>query len=280
MATPRSFPATLISASSLSSHEKSHTSKDSVVPKITCDNSLPHINGDATHPLNLTLPALGPCAKQSPQLESPLLSKLPRELRDQIWREIVVEDLEIPIHVAHYETKEGEHRRRLQIEHNLQLVCKQTRDEVSDIYYHENTFRITDDLFSERAVRELHRFLRPWAAKMTQLEISHEFVRSEGNTADINFAVELSEGKIAIKPHTFTAHLSTLRGDQTGRMAWQSTFKEMCYCKILKIAWDHDGDGGTVLDWLKRYVDMIVLNQAESKYYVPYCWTCACNVII
>ena len=54
-----------------------------------------------------------PLTTQSSQLDSTLLGNLPRELRDQIYREAVVEDNDIPIHVSYYETKDGERCRRL-----------------------------------------------------------------------------------------------------------------------------------------------------------------------
>lgn len=283
-ATPRSVTTTVpVTNAVLSAREKQDPSNASAAPDLTGGNELSSSTDNATHASDLARRVATLYTNRSPQLDSPLLSKLPRELRDQIWRKIVLEDLEIPIHVGHYETVEGEHCMRLQLDHPLMDVCKQVRAEVLDVYYVENTFRITDDIFSTRAVRELHRLLYPWAASMTRLEVHHDIVISQGNTAGINFGLVVSreegrEGHIVVEPHSFNAHMSTLRVDENGRIDYTSTFKQMCYCRINSIA--NKREVVTVLDWLQAYVDLIVQSQFNGKYYMPYCWTCACNIII
>jgi hypothetical protein len=209
-----------------------------------------------------------PATKQSSQLDSPLLSKLPRELRDKIYREAVLEDLEIPIQVASYKSKDGEHRCRLELEHALLLVCKQTRQEVADIYYLENVFRVTNDLFEIRAIRKLHQALCPWADKMKKLEISHEFAGKPFSTVEIDLSVSASQGRIVIEP----LYHNIRDGYQSMRDFRLSTTK-MCYCKTLGIAAEH-GEGN-VLNWAQRYVDMILKYETRPRPINVYCWNCA-----
>lgn len=218
-----------------------------------------------------------PQLKQSSQLDSTLLSRLPRELRDKIWREAVLEDIEIPTNVAHYETKDGEHRHRLQLEHALMLACKQTRHEVTEIYYLENTFRITNDLFEARAIRALNRALHPWADKMTKLEISHEYAINEHATAEIDFTVSTSQGRIVIEPLTFSVNRGNVRP------ILSSSSPGMCFCSAFRLASAH-GDGN-VFSWVQEYVDFVATKEPVAKervtcIYAPYCWTCAGRIIV
>jgi hypothetical protein len=210
--------------------------------------------------------------KQSSKLDSPLLSKLPRELRDKIYREAVLEDIEIPIHVAHYKSKDGEHRARLEIEHALLLVCKQTRHEVADIYYLENTFRITNDLFDERAIRKLNCALRPWADKMKKLEISHDFVADIFLTVAIDLSVSVSQGCIVVEPLG-----QNIRDGYQSMRDFRNSETKMCYCKTLSLAAEHGG--GNVLKWAQKYVDLIVKRDSRCKHFM-WCWNCAGGTII
>ena len=222
---------------------------------------------------------LQPATTQSSQLDSMLLSKLPRELRDKIYRDAVVEDKDVPIHVTHYETEDGEHRRRLQIGHALLRVCKQTRQEVADIYYLENTFRITEDLLERRAIKELSRFLTPWAQSMTKLGVSQRLARGIDGFAKINFSISTSQGHIFVKPESFSAQeMSVWTDARAGTMEHvKLTFSKMCFCKIFLLTLEHDGRN--VLSWMEGYVDLVLQSLAEPKT-LSHCWTCAGRIII
>jgi hypothetical protein len=207
-----------------------------------------------------------------------LLSKLPRELRDKIYRDAVVEDKEIPIRVLRYE-RDGVQRRRLHLQHPLMRVCKQTRQEVADIDHLENTFRITNDLFDERAIRELIRHFTPWADKLKKLGISHNFPRRDGDPAKINFSISASQGRIVVEPESFSAQEMIWAMDiglGTTTLA-TTTFKNMCFCKIHKLALENDCRG--VLSWMQEYVGLVLKEQTQHST-LPHCWTCAGRIII
>jgi hypothetical protein len=267
------------SATPRTSHLLPHESADSMdaafAPAISTTNELPCFTTDLSQLPTSTASLIESSTKQSSQLDSPLLSKLPRELRDKIYREAVLEDIEIPIHVASYKSEDGEHRRRLELEHALLLVCKQTRQEVSDIYYTENTFCITNDLFEKRAIRQLNRALRPWAEKITHLEIFHKLLVFGCCTADIDFSVSSSQARIVVEPLT-----SNIRDPCTTEHIFYLIPAKMCYCEALCLALAHGS--GNVLDWVEKYVEMVVQSQATqaAENGVPYCWTCAGHIII
>jgi len=247
-----------------------------------------HDTLDATEPLTCAADvkqfpeavngALQPAATQSSQLESMLLNKLPRELRDKIYREAVVEDNDILIYVTRYDTKDGEHRRRLEIGHTLLGACKQTRQEVADIYYLENTFLITEDLVGKRAIRELSRLLTPWAERMTKLGVSQKLVRGTEDFAKIKFSISTSQGHIFVKPESFSAQEMSLMLDiGSGTMDHTKlTFSKMCFCKIFMLALEHDGRN--VISWMEGYVDLVLQSFTEIKR-LPHCWTCAGHII-
>ena len=220
-----------------------------------------------------------PATTHGSQLDSMLLSKLPRELRDKIYRDAVVENKDVPIHVTRYETEDGERRRRLQIGCALMRVCKQTRLEVADIYYLENTFRITEDLIEKRAVRELSKLLTPWAQRITKLGVSQKLVRGIDDFAKINFSIFTSQGHIFVKPESFSAQEMSLMIDLgSGTMDHTKlTFSRMCFCKIFMLTLEHDGR--SVLSWMEGYVDLVLQSLTELKR-LPHCWTCAGHIIL
>jgi hypothetical protein len=272
--------STLISAATpRTSHLLPHESADfmdaAFAPEISTTNELPCFTTNLRQLPTTTRSLVKSFTKQSSQLDSPLLSKLPRELRDKIYREAVYEDVEIPINVASYKSKDGEHRRRLELEHALLLVCKQTRHEVADIYYLENTFCITNDLFEKRAISQLNRALRPWAEKITQLEIFHKLLVFGCCTADIDFSVSASQARILVEALT-----SNIRDPCTTEHIFYLIPARMCYCEALCLALAHGS--GNVLDWVEQYVDMVVQSQATqaAENGAPYCWTCAGHIII
>jgi hypothetical protein len=219
-----------------------------------------------------------PPAKQSSQLDSLLLSKLPRELRDKIYREAVVEKNEIPIRVLHYE-RDGVQRRYLSFQHPLMRVCKQTRQEVADIDHLENTFRITNDMFDKRAIKALARHFAPWAGKVKKLGISHDFAQRDGDLAKINFSISASQGRIVVEPESFTVremsfmlHASPGSTNRVTRI-----YHNMCFCKIHSLALENGCCD--VLSWVQHYVHLVLTSQAERNA-MPHCWTCAGRTII
>jgi len=216
-----------------------------------------------------------PPTKQSSQLGSMLLSKLPRELRDKIYRDAVVEDKDIPIRVTPYVTEDGERRRRLEIGHALMRVCKQTRQEVAEIYYLENTFRIIDDSLEKRATRELSRLLTPWTQRMTKLGVSQTSVRSVYQT-EINFSISASQGHIVIEPEPSNVQFSMITLGPSATTTCMTRYSDkVCFCKIFKLALKHDDRD--IFSWMQEYVDLVLQSarQDEANLFDPvHCWTC------
>jgi len=223
---------------------------------------------------------------QSSQLDSALLSKLPRELRDKIYHDAVVEDNDVLIRVTPYVTEDGECRRRLEIGHALMRVCKQTREEVADIYYQENNFRVTQDLFERRAIRELSRFLTPWMEKITKLGISHTVVRVQFGLAKMNFSISAPQGRVVVEPEPSSVQLPAIAVDvgQGTADVVTTTSDRICFCKISKFALEHGGRD--VLGWMVEYVDLVLQHGRQSDYdqlldLAPvHCWTCAGRNVI
>jgi hypothetical protein len=228
-----------------------------------------------------------PPTEQSSQLDSMLLSKLPRELRDKIYRDAVVEYKDIPIRVTAYATNDGERRRRLEIGHALMRACKQTRQEVAEIYYLENTFRVTEDLFEKRAIGELSRHLTPWVGKIAKLGVSHVFARNGVDLTKINFSISAFESGFVVEPESSSVRYLTYGldvGQATARMVTQTSGK-ICFCKVSKLALEHDGRD--VFSLLQDYVDLVLVKpecQVNYNHLLDlrpiHCWTCAGRNVI
>lgn len=283
MATCTSLSAATPRSSHLLPREPTSLMDTAIAPITTCDNKLLNYTADVQQGPDITECSTQPPTKQSAQLDSMLLTRLPRELRDKIYREAVLEDNEVPIHVTRFQTEDGEHRRCLQIEHPLMRACKQTRQEVSNIYYLENTFRITGDLIEKRAMRKLNRLLTPWAERMKELRVSHDFSRGGGCSATINFSVSATQGLTLVKPETCSLHLPVIivnptdnNRDALGIM--KSTSSKTCFCKIFNLTLQ--GDRRDILSWMQEYVDFIVLQTQTEQKSLPYCWNCSGDIII
>ena len=214
---------------------------------------------------------------QSSQLDSMLLSKLPRELRDKIYRYAVTEDNDISVHVIRCKTEGTKRRRRLEIGHALMRVSKQTRQEVADIYYLENKFRITNDLLEKRAIRELSRLLTPWGERMTKLGVTHELVRGKDDLVKSKFSISAHKGRVFLEPEGFSERevesLIVSHFDPKDYAAVGCS--KACFCKTLKLTFE----SRDVLSWMEGYVDLVLQSLAEPKPQ-PYCWTCAGRIII
>ena len=149
------------------------------------------------------------------------------------------------------------------------------------MYYLENTFRITDDLFEKRAIRELNRLLTPWAGRMTKLKVSHECARSddEDGSAEFNFSISASHGRIVVEPESSNIQFTTYGIDlgQTWTVPRTEMSERLCFCKIFKLAMEHNGHD--VLGWMQKYVDLVHKSQDEPNNLI-HCWTCAGHVIL
>lgn len=279
MATSTSLSAATPRTSRLLSHESASLMDAATAPNAVEDEKVLTYTADVRQSSETAKCISQPASTQSSQLDSALLSKLPRELRDKIYRDAVVEDKDVLIRVTPYVTEDGERRRRLEIGHPLMRVCKQTRQEVADIDHLENSFRITNDIFDELAIRELSRHLAPWAGKLKKLGISHNFVRSYGGLAKINFSISASQERIVVESEScsFQETISAFNQGRTTTNRAAMTFSKMCFCKIFKLALEHDCRD--VLSWLQEYVGLVLKSQADSNT-IPHCWTCAGRVII
>jgi hypothetical protein len=270
-------------------HEPASLMDAAKAPLTSDDTKLLTYTADVQQSSEVTECTSQSTTKQNSQLDSTLLSRLPRELRDKIWREAVIEDDEIPIRVTQYETEDGEHRHRLQIEHAMLRVCKQTRQEVADIYYLENVFCITDDLVETQCIRELSKFLAPWAERMKKLGVLHKYVPCKDNFSiepckddftEIKFSIYASQGRLHIELGTFSARRTFLTCDvEDGTTAWDSTttYGNMCFCKVVGLAIEHGS--GNVVDWVKDYADVVLQSELLRKYGGPHCWDCAGRII-
>jgi hypothetical protein len=264
-------------------HESASLTNAKTVPNTTGDTKLITCTGDVKQFSDIKENVIQPPSKHSPQLDSMLLSRLPRELRDKIYREAVLEDKEIPISVARYETKDGERRGCLQIEHALMHVCKQTRQEVADIYYLENVFFVNDGSFEERAIEKLSRLLAPWVERVKKVKISHTIVRSESNATEINFFVSASQGRIYIEPMASSLLLYRMDVNQKRGTVTRTTHSSTlpgtkCFCKARRLACGHESGG--VFSWVQAYVDLVMQSQAVTGPKEPYCWNCAGYIVV
>lgn len=283
MATSTSLSAATPRTCHLLPHDSASLNDVSAVSNGLDGTKLITCAADITHFSETMEWVLQPAATQSSQLNSMLLSKLPCELRDKIYRDAVVEDKDIPIAVTRYETEDGEQRRRLQIGHPLMRACKQTREEVSDMYYLENTFRVTDDLFEKQAIRELRRLLKPYAGKFTKLGVSHTF-RGGFGVAKINFSISAFQGRIVVEPESSSVQTSTSVSnpgeDETPRMT--TTSDRVCFCKIFQLALKHDGRD--VVSWMRKYVDIVHRSKSTDRFKplfgIVHSWTCAGRNVI
>ena len=214
---------------------------------------------------------------QSSQLDSMLFSKLPRELRDKIYRYAVVEDNDITIHVTRFKTKDGKRHRHLPIGHALLRVCKQTRQEVGDIYYLENKIRITGDLLEKRAIRELSRLLTPWGERMTKLGVTHELVRGRDSLMKTKFSISAHKGRVFLEPEGFSDHeVNSLIDSHFDPKEFAAvSCSKMCFCKTSKLTLE----SRDVLSWMEGYVDLVLQSLTEPKS-LPHCWACAGRIFI
>lgn len=225
-----------------------------------------------------------------PQSDSLLFSKLPGELRNRIWRLAVLDDTAIPLHVAHYKNRDGEYCSCVQIQHALMQVCKQAHHEVTDIYYLENTFRITQDFFYGRAMEVLVLAMKPWAAEMTRLEVTHDLMRDSLRPArrTMSVAMDLTvlsdEGRITVVPPLVDVEQG--RGMQEDLADLVTLFslgpstspappQKLCCCKIFALA--DKCAGRTLLEWVQQYVKLV--RDSKPKVgecgFIPHCWGCA-----
>ena len=80
-----------------------------------------------------------------------ILNKLPREMRDQIYRELLVDDVYGIgiVHDCHHQFT-----KRKQLSPAILRVCKQVFFEASIILYEENTFYFTDAIYCGRPGHE------------------------------------------------------------------------------------------------------------------------------
>jgi hypothetical protein len=265
-------------------YESANLTSTAVAPAITDAIKLPHSTADTKQLTDPTEDIIN--NEQSSQLDSMLLSKVPRELRDKIYRHAVVENSAITIAVTRSKVS-GEKRGRLHIEHPLMAACKQTHREVAKIYYLENTFRITDALLEPRAISELNRLLRLWAHKIVNLEISHVFERPErlypiltdpGITAHVGFSICTSQGRILVKPMQPTVQFSRSYRDRTRSESEKPKNERMCYCAILYLAAEHKN--GDVLSGVQKYADWVVERAGAKRNLLPFCWNCAGFIIV
>lgn len=242
----------------------------------------------------------------APQPDSPFFNKLPGELRNRIYRLVLLDDGDIPIHVEelsdnHQETGEavdqvtpqiGSHSStlRLKLGHPLLQVCRQSRHEASDIYYLENTFEVTTSMFEEpRALEKLDHALRSWAAKMARLRVCHErnltksrIFRKIGDTyMHIDFIASRHNGFLSIQERT-----STTPDDEEDRKSllpsYCSTFcpsydtsvHVICLCKI-QVRASAQGGEDVVRFVTKTYAQMVREIGFHDAFYIPNCWACA-----
>ena len=277
IATSRSLSAATPRTSRVVSHKSACLMEGADVHNTLKDTKLLTYTADIERSPKVMSCAAQPSKKQSSQLDSMLLTKLPRELRDKIYREAVVEVNDILIRVTRCKTEDGERRRRLQIGHALMSVSKQTRLEVADFYSLENKFRITEDLLEKRAIGELSRLLTPWGERMTKLGVSQELVPGRDDFVKIKFSISASQGRVFLEPEGFKAHEVDLLVDsyQATRDYEAVSCSKMCFCKILLLT----VESRNILSWMEGYVDLVLQSLAQPKT-LPHCWTCAGRIMI
>lgn len=227
------------------------------------------------------------------QPNSALLHKLPGELRNKIIRLAIVKDEgdQIPIKVEYILNKAAERSASVRIEHPLMQTCKQLRYESSDIFFLENTFCITDDLFhSGRGMHELTRQLKPWASKMSRLNVSHTLHDNDDgqhvgfhrrkSTTHIQFSLSRHADRqlhVAFeRMEVVDNHVIIHMVDDDDAAASPPTVSPLCCCNIARLAELYGRDG--LPEWVKKYSSTIKKSKVRCK--LSYCWECGLRPMV
>lgn len=231
----------------------------------------------------------------APQPDSPFFIKFPGELRNRIYRLALLDDDDIAIHVAlnndHQETQEAvtgvtspvSSRTSiyyLNLGHPLLQVCKQIRHEASDIYYMENTFEVTTCVFeTPRALEKLGLALRPWAAKIATLSVTHHMHAAFGTfqrRLHMLFKISRRHDRLVIwgeeslywpGPAWYVQEPATIPEPVA--------VADVCTCKLDHLA--SENATGDVVQFLQRYAATIPKALAEAtkqNTFISRCWAC------
>jgi len=227
------------------------------------------------------------------QLTSPLFSILPGELRNEIIRLAVVEPSDITPEITHsIDVLTGKSTAKLDIEHPLMQTCKRLRQESAEIYFLENTFRLTDQFFSgppvvtwpdnkssqqprhkanERAIKVLAQAFGPWASKVRKLGLSRVISYDLATYGNYMRRLRRAQVQLSIwrdaQTDQGTVHLEDLEAHDVARV---SSFK-LCCCSISQHAAEHSS-GADIFEVARGLVCMLDL--ATGPHSLPYCWTC------
>lgn len=110
---------------------------------------------------------------QNAHQRSPLL-RLPGELRNRIYRHLLVSKARIII-------ARGMHQKSISLSHPpLALTCKQLHEEVSRIYYEENSFLISDGAFTIPAIDAIERMMGSSATALTSIKLNRRKEQRSG----------------------------------------------------------------------------------------------------
>lgn len=239
----------------------------------------------------------------APQPDSPFFNKFPGELRNRIYRLVLLDNGDIPIHAEelgdnHQETGEALNQvtsqirshpstHRLKLGHPLLQVCKQTGHEASEIYYLENTFEVTSSVFAEpQALEKLDHALRPWAAKMTALGVCHErsLTKSSNDQGSgdrymhVEFIASRYNGFLFIQEDTPTTPDGPVAVFSSHPSYWGYCVSPqkcaICLCKVQRCA-SEQGSEDVVRFVTKTYAQMVRKIGYHETFYIPNCWTCA-----
>jgi hypothetical protein len=216
----------------------------------------------------------------APQPNCMLLNKLPGELRNEIIRLAVVEDEEIKPKVSRsYDDTTSYGTAKLELDHALMRTCKQLRQESAEIYFLENTFRLTDDFFTldiceqqhkanERAIQALDHAFGPWASKIRRLGFSHAVCydsRRFGGVQPCLIQVEVhvlvcrrAQGESGVYLENARAHDAI------------ACSQALCCCSVIQHAADNSPAG--ILEFVQGLVCMSDLVTGQRS--LSYCWNC------
>lgn len=224
------------------------------------------------------------------QLNSPLFSLLPGELRNEIIRFAVVEPSEIKPEITHsINVLTGKSTATLVIEHPLMLTCKRLRQESAEIYFLENTFRLTDEFFSEpptvtlptiesshqpqhkaneRAIQTLAHAFGPWASKLRRLGLSHAICYD----ATLGGGMQQRRRRAEVDLYICRAAQEEpgIHLECVGAHDPHTPSVKLCFCGIAQHAAEHCTDG--IFEFAQGLVRMMDLKTGEHS--LPHCWSC------
>lgn len=222
------------------------------------------------------------------QPRSPLFTKLPGELRNEIIRFAVVSDEDVKPEISHsLNVVTRECTAKLSIGSALMQTCKQLRHESAQIYFLENTFHLTEDFFTqppldsyeqyefnERAIGALAYSFGPWASRASRLTITHSICYDTHMYGSAQRRRPRAEVRLSIGRRAQEAggvYLEHAKAYDVNR-----TSEQLCCCRFARHATDQTSTGIFELaQGLVRIMDLATVRRSS-----PRCRSCGLEPVM